>query len=358
MRYVGSPEYRHDQSMVTGVLLVNLGTPAAPDRKNVRRYLKQFLSDPRVVELPRWLWWPILNGIILTFRPGRSARAYRQIWTDEGSPLAVHSSAQVESLRNWFEGKYPGQVRLELAMTYGEPSIRQGLENLRHVALKELLILPLYPQYSATTVGSVFDQVADDLKRWRWLPPLRFVHGYHDNVAYIDALVRSVRKHWDDNGRSEHLLISFHGVPERYLHNGDPYYCQCHKTARLVAKKLELDADHWTLVFQSRFGREEWLKPYFDEELVRLARSEVRSLDVICPGFVSDCLETLEEIDVQYRETFLASGGEKFNYIPCLNEEPDHIECLAKLIEERCTLEPDGSEQRRHQLATSAGARQ
>lgn len=338
MIYTSQSSFEHGQDMPVGILLTNLGTPDAPDRTSLRRYLKEFLSDPRVVEQPRWLWWPILHGIILNIRPARSAAAYRSIWTDDGSPLMVHSLAQLAGLRERLgEG-----VRVELAMRYGRPSIAEGLRALREQGCRRLLILPLYPQYSATTSGSTFDAVADELKRWRRVPGLRFVDSYHDHPGYIAALAASVREHWQNHGRAERLLMSFHGIPERYFRNGDPYPCLCRVTARLLAEALDLGEDDWQVSFQSRFGREPWVKPYTDETLRSWAKEGVRRVDVICPGFSADCLETLEEIAVENRDVFIEAGGTELRYIPALNGRTDHVQALSDIAREHLTGWVDG----------------
>ena len=332
--YKGQEGFRHDGPDTTGVLIVNLGTPESPDRRSVRRYLKQFLSDPRVVEFPRALWWLILNIVILNIRPARSAEAYRKIWTDNGSPLLDISRRQADGVRALLKDKYGDGIAVALGMRYGRPSIAEALDELAGSAPRNLVVLPLYPQYSGSTTGSVFDEVADCLKRWRWVPGLRFIGAYHDNPTYIEALAASVRHHREQNGGGDHLLMSFHGVPKRYLLAGDPYHCHCCKTARLLAENLGLADDEWTLAFQSRFGREEWLRPYCDDVLSEFPGRGISNLDVICPGFATDCLETLEEVDMQYRKQFIDSGGIQFNYIPCLNDREEHLGFLSGLIEE------------------------
>ena len=334
-RYVGHPEFRHDRAAGTGILLVNLGTPDAPDRKSVRRYLKQFLSDPRVIELPRWLWWLILHIVVLNVRPARSAKAYRQIWGENGSPLLTISRKQLEGLRGILQQQSDDVVRIELGMRYGNPSIKNGLERLHQAAPHNLVILPLYPQYSGSTVGSVFDAVAETLRRWRWVPSVEFISTYHDHPDYIGALANKVESFWQRRSSRGHLMMSFHGVPKRYLLKGDPYYCHCHKSARLLADKLGLNESQWSLVFQSRFGREEWLQPYLIEELKRLPGTGVKRVDVVCPGFSADCLETLEEVAIQMHQIFMDSGGEEFNYIPCLNDDREHLEMMAALLKTR-----------------------
>jgi ferrochelatase len=316
-----------------GVLLVNLGTPETPDRPAVRRYLKEFLWDPRVVEVPRPIWWVLLNAVILNTRPGRSAKAYAKIWTEQGSPLLVVSGAQRDALARSLEKRLGWPIPVVLAMRYGQPSIAKGLAALRDQGVRQVLVLPLYPQYSATTTASVFDAVTDELRRWRWIPELRFINHYHDDPAYIAALADSVRKHRAQHGDAERLLMSFHGIPEEYFHAGDPYHCECHKTARLLAESLGLTTEQWQVSFQSRLGPKQWLNPYTDHTLEELASSGVKSVQVICPGFSADCLETLEEIAMENRETFLDAGGERYEYIPCLNTDEAHIEMLSALTE-------------------------
>ncbi|MBA2490788.1 MAG: ferrochelatase [Gammaproteobacteria bacterium] len=330
--YVGDPDYQHDAQPRAGVLLVNLGTPDAPTRKALRRYLKEFLSDPRVIEWPRPLWWLVLNGIILNIRPARSARLYQKVWTAQGSPLLVFSEQQKEALRAELTGRFSGPVEVALAMRYGNPSVAAGIEELRGKGVRRLVVLPLYPQYSATTTASTFDAVADVLKTWRWLPELRFVNHYADDDGYIEALAARIRAHWQAHGRGENLLFSFHGIPKRYLLNGDPYHCECHKTARLVAQSLELDKAAWKVCFQSRFGREEWLTPYTDDVLGELARQGTKAVDICCPGFAADCLETLDEIAGESRQVFIEAGGKRFSYIPALNDMPEHIQALADIV--------------------------
>jgi ferrochelatase len=327
--YLGEAAYEHGSAAATGALLVNLGTPDAPTPAAIRRFLAEFLWDPRVVEAPRWLWWLALHGVILRIRPSRSAHAYRQIWTPQGSPLLLHTRALVDRVRDVLQRQLPATV--VLGMSYGSPGIPAALEQLRRAGVRRLVVLPLYPQYSCTTTASVFDRVTTQLQAWRWVPELRFIGNYHDDVAYIDAIAASIREHWRTHERG-HLLFSFHGVPRRYLLAGDPYHCQCQKTARLVADRLGLDAGAWTISFQSQVGREEWLRPYTDETLVRMAREGQRRVSVVCPGFATDCLETLEEIAIRNRALFMASGGELYDYIPALNASDPHAAFLADLI--------------------------
>jgi ferrochelatase len=331
--YQSIPEFEHGQSESIGILLVNLGTPEEPTSSAVRRFLKQFLSDPRVIEYPRWLWWLILNGIILRIRPSRSAAAYRKIWTDDGSPLMLFSKAIADGIQKEFDTRMPGSANVELAMSYGEPSVEAAIDRLVAQGARRLLVLPMYPQYSGTTTASVIDAVARKFNRLRWVPETRFINQYHDEPGYIAALAASIREFWKRNGRGKKLMFSFHGVPKQTLLDGDPYHCQCQKTARLVAEALELDDDEWLLSFQSRVGREEWLRPYTDETVAALGKQGIGQLDVVCPGFSTDCLETLEEIAMQNTELFIESGGESLHYIPALNAREDHVSFLTDLVE-------------------------
>jgi len=359
-----NPDFRHDAAPCTGVLLVNLGTPEAPTTKAVRDFLAEFLWDPRVVDFPRPLWWLILHAVILRIRPAKVAKAYQSIWTDDGSPLLSVSRRLTVALRQRYQGLDKGRVEIALAMSYGKPSIDHALRSLQENGMRRLLVLPLYPQYSSTTTAAVFDEISRVLKHWRWIPDTRFVQHYHDYPAYIEALAGSIREHWDKNGRAERLMMSFHGIPERMCRAGDPYYCECVKTARLLAERLELKDDQWKLTFQSRFGREQWLQPYTDVTLGEWAAQGVRSVDVVCPGFSADCLETLEEINEQNRELFLSKGGEQFSYIPALNDRAGHVDALAELIDAqlRCwqpALEDSAREFARcRQRAMAHGAKQ
>lgn len=331
-KYIGNPEFTHDSSPCLGVLLTNLGTPDAPTTSAVRRYLGEFLWDPRVIEVPRVPWWLILHGIILRLRPRRSAKSYREIWTNEGSPLLSIAEKQVHKIQVELSQHLPGPVKVELGMRYGNPSLRSALEKLYQANAQRILLLPLYPQYSATTTASTFDAIAEIFMKSRWLPEFRMISHYHDDPGYINALADSIRVHQHHHGRTEKLLFSFHGIPRHYFLAGDPYHCECHKTARLVAEKLGLGDDEWQVTFQSRFGPREWLQPYTDQTLQSLADSGIKSVSVICAGFSADCLETLEEINIQYRARFITAGGEKFTYIPALNDSPSHIRALTGLI--------------------------
>ena len=333
MRYRGQTDYDHKGSSPRqGVLLCNLGTPDAPKTAELRRYLKQFLSDPRVVEVPKLIWWLILNLIILRIRPARSAKLYRSVWTDEGSPLLVNSRAQVEGVQRVLEQTYGKEVPVVLGMRYGNPSIDAAIEQLTEMNVRDITVLPLYPQYSGATTGSTFDAVADVFKCTRWVPQLQFVGGYHQSVEFIDALCGSIERHIAAHGQPDKLVMSYHGTPQRYLTNGDPYHCMCHQTTRLVVERMNLDKDRVMTTFQSRFGREPWLQPYTDETLEAMPEQGVKHVAVICPGFSSDCLETIEEINMEARESFLDAGGEQFHYISCLNDSEEHIDALAAIV--------------------------
>lgn len=341
--FQSSPKYEHGSPESLGVLLVNLGTPDAPTPQAVRRYLRQFLSDPRVVEIPRPIWLPILYGFVLPFRPSRSAHAYRKIWTEDGSPLLRISSDICHSLQHKLSQRFAGPVRVVLGMTYGNPSIPEALQQLYAEGTRRLVVLPLYPQYSGTTTASVFEVTTEALARRRWIPELRFISHYHDAPGYIAALAASVTDYWERNGRGDKLLLSFHGVPKRTLDAGDPYHCQCLKTARLLVESLDLEDDAWLLAFQSRLGRAEWLKPYADATIAELGRGGLGRLDVICPGFAADCLETLEETALQNRDIFRDAGGGELHYIPALNVRDDHVEFLARLVEKHAGGWPESS---------------
>lgn len=338
------PEFRHDSVERVGILLTNLGTPDDPNPSAVRRYLAEFLWDKRVIDYPRPLWWLILHGIILRFRPRKVSAAYRSIWTDQGSPLLANTLAQAQGVAERLNTKYGDQIRVEAAMRYGKPSIAQALERLRSNNVRRILVLPMYPQYSGTTTASVFDGVAKALETWNWIPQLRFVNDYHDHPGYIHSLAASIREYWNKHGCAERLLFSFHGIPKRYLLEGDPYHCQCYKTARLVADSLQLADEDWFLSFQSRLGREEWLRPYTDEVLTQYGEHGPKKVDVICPGFSSDCLETLEEMAIRNLKDFQNAGGIELNYIPALNARTEHIDFLLQLIESECATWPEFSE--------------
>ena len=318
------------QPQRTAVLLCNLGTPDAPTAPALRRYLAEFLSDPRVVEIPPIAWRPILHGIILRTRPAKSAAKYQSIWTPEGSPLQAWTTKQATLLRGWLgeTGAWGRNLLVRHAMRYGNPSIASQLDALKAEGATRILVLPLYPQYSGTTTASVCDAVYAWAGRQRHVPELRFVNRYHDDAGYIDALARTVKAHWQASGQGDKLVMSFHGVPERTATLGDPYHLEAKQTARLLAQRLGLAEDRWVLTFQSRFGKAKWLEPYTEPTLVQLAQSGTQRVDVVCPGFTSDCLETLEEINQEARHAFLHAGGSEFHYIPCLNDSPAWIGAL------------------------------
>ncbi|MCG2580016.1 MAG: ferrochelatase [Marinobacter sp.] len=334
MQYKGIENFNHRQPEKLGVLVTNLGTPDAPTPSALRRYLGEFLSDPRVVELPRPIWWLILHGIILRIRPRKSAKAYAGVWQPEGSPLLTHTANQAEGIRKTLARKYGNHIVVGFAMRYGNPSIANVLDEMQDQGVRKLIILPLYPQYSASTSASTFDAIAKDFTSRRWLPDLRFISHYPDYPPYIEAMAAHIRAYWEQHGRHQKLILSYHGIPLKYLKKGDPYHCECHKTSRLLAECLGLGADEYLTTFQSRFGREEWLKPYTDETLKALPGKGTKSIDVFCPGFSSDCLETIEEINEENREYFMESGGRGFSYIPALNASPGHIDALVRLIED------------------------
>jgi ferrochelatase len=332
MKYQGSPDFTHSQADKIGILLINLGTPDAPEKTALKRYLKEFLADPRVVEIPRLLWWIILNTIILKFRPRRSAAAYAAIWTDAGSPLLVNTRKQAEAVAEQLHSEGFNDVVVEFAMRYGNPSMASVIDSMFRQGVRKLLFLPLYPQYSATTTGSTFDAIADDFRQRRWLPDFRFVSHYHDYPPFIEAAAARIREHWQQHGRADKLLLSYHGIPQRYLLKGDPYYCECHKTSRLIAEALGLHQERYQTTFQSRFGRERWLQPYTDATLKALPAEGVTSVEVFCPGFAADCLETIEEIGKENRKYFAEAGGKQYEYISALKDRQEHIAALTKLI--------------------------
>lgn len=357
MSFRPEPPYAHGADPKVAVVLINLGTPDAPTTSAVRRYLKEFLSDPRVVEIPRAVWWCILNLFILPFRPSRSAKKYASIWSDEGSPLKVHTEKQARLLGGYL-GERGHQITVVYAMRYGNPSVSSVLEKLKQDGCGKVLILPAYPQYSAATTASIFDAVFAYYSRTRNVPELRFIKHYHDDAGYIQALRQSVLAQWAISGKSEKLVMSFHGVPSRTLKLGDPYHCECHKTGRLLAEQLGLKSDEYMVTFQSRFGKAEWLQPYTAPTLQRLASDGLKSVDVICPGFTSDCLETLEEISIEARHDFLNAGGNAFNYIPCLNENDLWLRAMADLVESQTEtwgtmLSPFEQEERQRQAQLS-----
>tara|TARA_B100000519_G_C14247300_1_gene440503 strand:- start:1369 stop:2361 length:993 start_codon:yes stop_codon:yes gene_type:complete len=319
-----------DSNKKIGVLISNLGTPDSPSRKDLKKYLNQFLMDKRVIDLPRLLWIPILKIIILNFRPRKSAKLYRSIWTDKGSPLMVFSKNILKKLSDSIDDR----ITVALGMRYGSPSIKEAMDIFKKEKISKILVFPLYPQAGSPTTSSTFDAVTDYLRNISWMPDLRFVSGYHDHNAYISALVRSVKNSFSEHGRPDKLIFSFHGMPYRYLEKGDPYYCFCHKTARLTAEKLDLDEYSYDIAFQSRFGSDKWLEPYIDRLLVNEANNGTKYIQVISPGFAVDCLETLEEISIQYRELFISNGGKRFEYIPCLNDGQDQLDLIRSIIDD------------------------
>jgi ferrochelatase len=331
-RFAPELPHHHGGPARIGVLLINLGTPEAPTAPAVRSYLREFLWDPHVVEIPRLVWWAILNSFVLTTRPKRSAERYAQIWMNEGSPLRVHTQRQATLLRGYLGERIKYPMVVEYAMRYGKPSISDRLQELKAQNCDRLLLIPLYPQYSASTTGTAFAAAFDHLSRQRDMPALRTVRHFHDHPGYVNALAQNVRDYWTRNGRPDRLLMSFHGVPRRTLDKGDPYHCECHKTARLLAEALALKPEQHHIAFQSRFGRAEWLKPYTAELLMQLGKQHVGRVDVVCPGFVADCLETLEEIAIEGKTLFLQAGGREFHYIPGLNERDDWIQALTDIV--------------------------
>jgi len=333
-KLISEKDFSHGTPNSVGILLVNLGTPDNTKTSSVRRYLRQFLSDPRVIEVPKVIWWFVLNLFILPFRPSKSAEAYKEIWTKEGSPLLLYSEEITKKIQKSFNGReLKNDFHVELAMSYGKPSIENSLNRLRKKNVRRILLLPMYPQYSSTTTGSVFENVTKVLSKQRWIPEFRHINQYHDNKAYIETISDSIKEFWKSNGTSDRLLFSFHGLPKKMLLEGDPYHCQCYKTARLVSEKLELSENDWFVSFQSRLGPTKWLEPYTDETLKSWGEKKSGVVDVICPGFSVDCLETLEEIAMENAEYYEEAGGKKLRYIPALNSQQKHISFLINLIE-------------------------
>jgi len=333
-KLISEKDFSHGTPNSVGILLVNLGTPDNTKTSSVRRYLRQFLSDPRVIEVPKVIWWFVLNLFILPFRPSKSAEAYKEIWTKEGSPLLLYSEEITKKIQKSFNGReLKNDFHVELAMSYGKPSIENSLNKLRKKNVRRILLLPMYPQYSSTTTGSVFENVTKVLSKQRWIPEFRHINQYHDNKAYIETISKSIKEFWKSNGTPDRLLFSFHGLPKKMLLEGDPYHCQCYKTARLVSEKLELSEDDWFVSFQSRLGPTKWLEPYTDETLKSWGEKKSGVVDVICPGFSVDCLETLEEIAMENAEYYEEAGGKKLRYIPALNSQQKHISFLINLIE-------------------------
>ena len=356
MKYIGNKDYQHGSVGSTGILFVNLGTPEAPTTPAVRRYLGEFLSDPRIVEIPRPLWWLILHLFVLPFRPRKSAEAYAKVWLPEGSPLFVHSNRLSLDVAQQLQDEHQNLV-VKLAMRYGKPAIEEVLDEMKAESVQRLLILPLFPQYSATTTASVFDEVARVLRTWRWQPELRYVSHYHKQPLYISACAEQIRSFREQHGCGDLLLFSFHGLPKRNLLEGDPYHCQCHATTRLITQALSLSEKQYRLCFQSQFGRAEWLQPYTEQTLGELAKQGVKTIDVFCPGFAADCLETLEEIAIRGQEVFVEAGGLELRYIPALNNNKSHIESIKSVISkniENWGVEDTEDEQTRQQAAEQA----
>lgn len=350
-----SPPFTHGSRRRVGILLVNLGTPEAPTGSALRPYLKEFLSDPRVVEIPKLVWWPILNLIILNTRPKKSAEKYASIWMPEGSPLRVYTERQKAMLQERLTALGMDPV-VRVAMRYGQPTIAGTIEEMAAEGVDRLCVIPLYAQYSAATTATIFDRVFDTLARMRNPPALRLRRNFHDHPAYIAAVADSISAHWAQHGRGQKLLFSFHGVPKRSLMKGDPYHCESQKTGRLVAERLGLSASEWEVSFQSRFGPAEWLQPYTAQRLEELPGEGVKSLDVVCPGFISDCLETLEEIQMEGKEEFLAAGGERYTVVPCLNDSPAAGDLLTQLVLEETGGWPMAAETAEQQADRARGA--
>jgi len=347
--FKGLSGFEHGRSVAMGVLVVNLGTPDEPTTSSVRRYLAEFLSDKRVVEIPKLLWMLILHGIILRIRPAKSARAYKKVWSEQGSPLMAGTAELSSKIQTALNDRICGQCNVQLAMRYGNPSIKHGLESLQAEGAERIMVLPLYPQYSGATTGSVADAVFSSLSKWRWVPELRLLGAYHDDPDYIVAVAQSINTHWQANGhlinnkldKGHKLFISFHGMPKATLQAGDPYFCHCHKTARLIAAELNLDEDQWEMAFQSRFGKAEWLQPYAAKRFVELPAEGVKNISVVCPGFSIDCLETLEEIAIEGRKEFITAGGQTFEYVPALNSSTQHVEFMVNRIMQNASAWPE-----------------
>jgi len=328
MKFKGEQNFQHENEQKKGLLIAYLGTPDSPDVLSVRRYLKEFLSDPRIIEVPKIIWWFILNIFILNFRSFNSARLYKSIWTDGGSPLLVNCIKIKEKVQK----SLPSNYQVALGMRYGNPSIKSALNELKEANCRDIEIITLFPHYSATTVGSIFDAVSTEIKSWRWVPSVKFLNSYHDNPLLIEILSKRIQKSFDSHGKPDKLVFSYHSIPKKYFDSGDPYHCLCQKTSRLIAEKLSLDEKDYITAFQSRFGPSEWLKPYTSETMKSLPKEGIKSVQVVSPGFGVDNLETLQEIDIENKEYFEDAGGENFHYIPCLNDDDDHVEFLISLI--------------------------
>ena len=328
MKFKGEQNFQHENKQKKGVLIAYLGTPDSPDVLSVRRYLKEFLSDPRIIEVPKIIWWFVLNIFILNFRSFNSARLYKSIWTDGGSPLLVNCIKIKEKVQK----SLPSNYQVALGMRYGNPSIKNALNELKEANCRDIEVITLFPHYSATTVGSIFDAVSTEIKSWRWVPSVKFLNSYHDNPLLIEILSKRIQKSFDSQGKPDKLVFSYHSIPKKYFDSGDPYHCLCQKTSRLIAEKLSLDEKDYITAFQSRFGPSEWLKPYTSETMKSLPKEGIKSVQVVSPGFGVDNLETLQEIDIENKEYFEDAGGENFHYIPCLNDDDDHVEFLISLI--------------------------
>jgi len=361
MTYQIEPAFAHGTTVKTGILLINLGTPEAPTVQAVRPYLKEFLSDPRVVEIPRAVWWLILNGIILNTRPKKSAAKYATVWLPEGSPLRVHTAKQTVLLQGYLSERTKAPFVVDYAMRYGSPSIASMLRKLKEQNCQRILVVPMYPQYAASSTATAFDIVFAELQQMRNTPALRTIKNFHDHPGYIKALANNINEYWMKNGRPEKLVMSFHGLPQFSLDKGDPYHCECHKTGRLLAQELGLQPGQYFLSFQSRFGKAEWLKPYTTATLKELGKQKTKRVDVVCPGFVADCLETLEEIAMEGKEDFQHAGGGEYHYIPCLNERDDWMHALTNLVMDNLQgwlVEPNAAELEQGRLrALAMGAK-
>ncbi len=331
MGFRPEPPFKHGDPLKTGILVANLGTPDAATPATVRRYLKEFLSDSRVVEIPKPIWWFILNGIILNVRPKKTAAKYKTVWMPEGSPLLVHTQRQAQMLKGYLGQKIKSPLEVIVGMRYGNPSIQSAVDQLKEKGCNKILVLPMYPHYASSTTGTLIDKLGDVFKKMRNVPAIRTIRHYHDHPAYIKAIATNIEKHWATNGRGDMLMMSFHGLPKFHLEKGDPYHCECLKTARLIAERLGLSKDKYVVSFQSRFGKQEWLKPYTTATLEALGKQGVKSLDVVCPGFAADCLETLEEIAEEGKHDFIAAGGKQYQYIPVANATDAFIHALTEI---------------------------
>ena len=328
MKYFGKNSDIENSNGRTGVLLVNLGTPERPVCPGLRDYLSEFLMDPRVIELPALFRAILVRGIIVNIRSHKSAATYRQIWTENGSPLMLNTQGLCKKTQEVLGNDFD----VAMGMRYGKPSVANALKELHDKGIRKLVVIPLYPQYSGSTNGSTFDALGKALSKHRWVPDIKFVSDYYRNPAYSKAIADSITEHWQTHGRKQKLLMSFHGIPKKYIEKGDPYQQQCLDSGKSIAKQLNLKDDEWMVVFQSRLGAQEWLRPYCDETLKLLPSQGVESVDMICPGFSADCLETLEEIEGENKEYFLEAGGKAYSYIPCLNESDAHAQLMADIV--------------------------